>query len=274
MIKQSNQSEANYLKKLGITIPNPKFFQEEISYYGFQEICLQYLDHFLVKNQKGDLHVKAPTSFTQIYNFYSLDQSLKNTLMIAVQLLEQTFKTALVTAIKKSPETLALKEKYQLNSGRIIRRGDLKTRIRRISKNYFLPYKSYAKTHQHIDKWVLIKEMSFGVACNYFFLLPNQVQKRIVNSFLRKPTSVLEVENIFAILRLFRNQAAHNYRLIGIRGSKHSLYDEVIADLKLLKNQEPYFQAKKNCQQIITVYLEKYPAEKAYLEANFSLLEK
>lgn len=273
MSAQSYQNELNYLKGLGITIPSEKFFQEKINYYGFQEICLQYLDHFLLKNQKNGLHVKKPTSFNQIYDFYSLDQDLKNSVMIAIQLLEQTFKNALVRAINKVPGQPPLKEKYQLNSGRIIRRGDLKTRIRRIGKNYLIPYKSYPESHQHVDKWVLIKEMSFGVACNYFFLLPYQVQKSIVTDFLSQQSSLLELENIFGTLRLFRNRAAHNYRLIGIKGQKLSLYDEVLRDLNLLENQEPYVKAKKDCQEIIAAYLKQYPAEKVYLQANFSWLE-
>lgn len=269
MMKEFYQKQAIYLKKLGIIIPDAEFFQEKIASYGFGEICLQYLDHFLKKKDGKAARVRKPTSFNDLYAFYQLDQELKNTVMVALQLLEQTFKNLLVCELNAASKSIDLKESYKLGNGRIIRRGDLKTRIRRINKNYLLPYAGYDQAHPVIDNWVLVKEMSFGVATNYFFLLPSQNQENILLNLFDMQKSLPELEKILVTLRLFRMRAAHNYRLLGITEKGQPLYRKVINELKLLKNQDPYRQAKNGCQKIITRYIKQYPDEQEYLQSNF-----
>lgn len=268
MTQELYREEASYLEKLGITIPDQRLFQEKIASYGFGEICLQYLDHFLQRKKSGPSELKKPTSFNELYAFYQLDQELKNTVMVGLQLLEQTFKNLLVQELNAASQPLSLKKNYQLNDGRVIRRGDLKTRIRRIRQNYLLPYADYHKLHPKIDNWVLIKEMSFGVATNYFFLLPSKQEESILLHFLLRPKSLSELEDLLATIRLFRIRAAHNYRLLGIKEKGKPLYRQVISDLCLLKNQDPYRQAKTGCEKIIAQYLKQFPDEKNYLEFN------
>lgn len=77
--------------------------------------------------------------------------------MISLQLFEQSFKVALAEisflgknrqlAKNINPQTTHpqqfLKEKYLLKNGRVIRRGDIKSRIRHIKQNYLEPYDGY-----------------------------------------------------------------------------------------------------------------------------------
>lgn len=177
---------------LGLEIKNEQFFYDKIETYGYREIINQYGPHFLKKEMDQTECFKANTTFEALYAFYQLDQHLKNEALIDLQLFEQSFKAALVDTVEIEQATLQmkavksrksahsklddfLKEKYCLKSGRGIRRGDLQSRIRRIKNNYHEPFAGYTELHHEITPWVLIKEMSFGVACNYFFLLHHQV---------------------------------------------------------------------------------------------------
>ncbi len=258
--------QINFLTKLGITIKDKNFFQEKIRSYGFDEIVMQYLNHFIFSDNK----LKHPTDFKNIYDFYELDQHLKNQFMIALQLFEQTFKTALTRQIEDKKFNFDnLKESYHLQSGRVIRRGDLRTRIRRLSKNYTEPYPDYNQQHKQITPWLLIKEMSFGVAINLFFLMDKQDQNSILDQLFIEKVSIIEFESILEAIRIFRNRAAHNYRLLGIKENDCFLYSQVISYLKMLQNFDPYQNVKGTSEQIIKDYLQKYPYEKEYLETEF-----
>lgn len=260
------KTKEKFLTDLGITIKDKHFFQKKIRSYGFDEIVMQYLDHFVSPNNE----LKRPTDFKDIYAFYELDQHIKNQFMIALQLFEQTFKITLTRQIQNKKFNFDdLKENYTLRTGRIIHRGDLKTRIRRISKNYTEPYPGYKQLHKQITPWLLIKEMSFGVATNLFFLMDKTSQRNILDQLFTEKVSVTKFEDILETVRIFRNRAAHNYRLMENEENDQFLYKQVIFYLKMLQNLEPYQKAEDSSKQIIKSYLQKYPYEKEYLDEEF-----
>ena len=119
-----------------------------------------------------------------------------------------------------------------------------------------------------ITTWVLIKEMSFGVACNFFFLLHHKQQAIILKRVFKNDLSLADLEKIIESMRYFRNRAAHNYSLLIIKNSGDEfLYNTVYKSLLRLKNQEPARRMKSNFKDIINKYLEEYPKEKNYLSS-------
>lgn len=137
----------------------------------------QNIDHFFVGTNDNDIKPKRRTSFEEIYDFYFLDQHLKNVMMISLQLFEQSFKVSLTeTAFVEKNKNFSrnlnpltihrrqfLNEKYQLQDGRVIHRGDVKSRIRHIKQNYLEPCEGYTKVHGGPRIGVIIKEMSFAL---------------------------------------------------------------------------------------------------------------
>lgn len=160
-----------------------------------------------------------------------------------------------------------LKEKYIMQSGRVVRRGDLRSRVRRIKEHYLEPFDGYNYLYSNeITTWVLIKEMSFGVACNFFFLLHHKQQAIILKRVFKNDLSLADLEKVIESMRYFRNRAAHNYSLLIIKNSDDEfLYNTVYKSLLRLKNQEPARRMKSNFKDIINKYLEEYPKEKNYL---------
>lgn len=160
-----------------------------------------------------------------------------------------------------------LKEKHVMQTGRVIRRGELRSRIRRIKENYLEPFDGYNYLYSsEITTWVLIKEMSFGVACNFFFLLHHKQQAIILKRVFKNDLSLADFEKVIESMRYFRNRAAHNYSLLIIKNSDDEfLYNTVYKSLLRLKNQEPARRMKSNFKDIINKYLEEYPKEKNYL---------
>lgn len=194
MVDEIAEFRIAFLRELGLIIDDEDFFAETISKYGYHEIFYQYADHFFRETRAGNIKPKRKTTFEELYAFYQLDQKLKNVMMISLQLFEQSFKVALAeegmleeaknqtrnfnSRVKNKHQFL--NEKYQLKDGRVIHRGDVKTRIRHIKQNYLKLYEGYTKVHGESNYWVIIKEMSFGVATNYFFLMPLKARKKVL----------------------------------------------------------------------------------------------
>lgn len=287
MTKSNNDFEdiarwrMDFCREFGVTINDEEYFIDKVQTYGYREIIYQYLDHFIEGNSEK---VRPNTTFEEIYAFYQLDQRLKNEALIDLQLFEQTFKAALIDVIELYVAQLKakkfnfyqesrlkledlLKEKYVMQTGRVIRRGELRSRIRRIKENYLEPFDGYNYLYSNeITTWVLIKEMSFGVACNFFFLLHHKQQAIILKRVFKNDLSLADSEKVIESMRYFRNRAAHNYSLLIIKNSDDEfLYNTVYKSLLRLKNQEPARRMKSNFKDIINKYLEEYPKEKNYL---------
>lgn len=287
MIKSNNDFEditrlrMDFCHEFGVTINDEEYFIDKVQTYGYREIIYQYLDHFIENDSEK---VRPNTTFEEIYAFYQLDQNLKNEALIDLQLFEQTFKAALIDVMELYVAQLKakkfnfyqesrlkledlLKEKYVMQTGRVIRRGELRSRIRRIKENYLEPFDGYNYLYSNeITTWVLIKEMSFGVACNLFFLLHHKQQAIILKRVFKNDLSLADFEKVIESMRYFRNRAAHNYSLLIIKNSDDEfLYNTVYKSLLRLKNQEPARRMKSNFKDIINKYLKEYPKEKNYL---------
>lgn len=251
------------LEKRGITVNAPSYFIQQVQSYGYHEIVDQYLSHFTDRDH--------PVDFNAIADLYHFDQRLKNIMMISLQLFEQSFKTALTEALPVGHQKEIFKESYQLGDGRVIQRGDLKSRIRRIRQNYMEPVAGYRQLHKNeITPWVLIKEMSFGITTNAFFLLANATQAQVLSQVFKTPVTLADFEKVLTDVRLFRHRAAHNYRLLGVKSAGHFLYQLVLQDLTLLANQDPVKYARVNFQHISNHYLTKYPEEEFFIKKQLS----
>ena len=164
----------DFCREFGIKIDDEQFFIDKIKTYGYREIIYQYLDHFIEDDSEK---VRPHTTFEEIYAFYQLDQSLKNEALIDLQLFEQTFKATLIDVIELYVAQLKakkfnvyqesrlkledlLKEKYIMQSGRVVRRGDLRSRVRRIKEHYLedYPFRDYLLKSNYKNEIIRIKE--------------------------------------------------------------------------------------------------------------------
>ena len=270
------------LRDMGIIITDTNYFIKITNRYGYHEVVWQYLDHFIKRVNKESITFKHPTTFEEIYNFYCLDQHLKNQVMISLQLFEQSFKVALAEisflgknrqlAKNINPQTKQprqfLKERYQLKNRHVIRRGNVKSRIRHIKQNYLEPYDGYREVAGEATYWVIFKEMSFGVATNYFFLMPIKYQKQVLARVFKSHITLRKFEKWLETIRYFQSRAAHNYRPLGIKVGRQFLYQKISDSLYLLQNLEPRELLKQKIPEIIDEYLGKYPYEKEFLSKN------
>lgn len=285
MMSDFSDLRIDSLRELGLIIDDEEFFDRVTSEYGYHEIVWQYFDHFFEEtNDDYFIKTKRKTTFKEIYDFYCLDQKLKNAMMISLQLFEQSFKVALTeisfiadaknTAKNMNPRTVHkkqfLNEKYQLKDGRVIHRGDVKSRIRHIKQNYLEPYEGYTHLHGRAEQWVIIKEMSFGVATNYFFLMPAKEQKKVLTRVFKEKMTLRQFEEWLRVIKYFQRRAAHNYSLLVIKEKDQFLYKLVLDNLKQLSNQEPYELATQRMNKIVQDYLKKYPVEKDFLDQIFA----
>lgn len=272
MSKRTINDQIAMLNKQGISVQDRHLFTNAVRNYGYQEIVSQYFG-YLREQTDNDIQI----DFQDIYDLYQFDQRLKNVMMISLQLFEQTFKIALTRSIEDyfviNDLNGLFAEKYQLQSGRVIRRGDLKTRIRRIKQHFTEPFPGYKEQHEgNITAWVLIKEMSFGIATNAFFLLNGERQQVILDHLFKEPLSLNQFDKLLETVRAFRDRAAHNYRLIGVNIDHQPIYSEILQVLQKLNNVDPYQFALHQIKPIMKSYLVKYPEEAAFVNKQFKLI--
>lgn len=272
----------DFWRDIGLIINDEKLFDQVTTNYGYHEIMYQNIDHFFVDDDDY-IKTRRKTTFEEIYDFYRLDQHLKNVMMISLQLFEQSFKVALAeTALIENgknfvkninPRTIHkkqfLNEKYQLKDGRVIHRGDVKARIRHIKQNYLEPYEGYTEVHGGAGIGLIIKEMSFGVATNYFFLMPTKAKKIVLTRVFKEKMTLRQFEEWLGIIRYFQRRAAHNFSLLIIKEKRQFLYKLILNSLKQLANQEPYELAEKRSDKIVQDYVTEYPVEKDFLNKVF-----
>lgn len=244
------------LRDMGIIITDTNYFIKITNRYGYHEVVWQYLDHFIKRVNKESITFKHPITFEEIYNFYCLDQHLKNQVMISLQLFEQSFKVALAEI------------SFLGKNRHVIRRGNVKSRIRHIKQNYLEPYGGYREVAGEATYWVIFKEMSFGVATNYFFLMPIKCQKQVLARVFKSHITLRKFEKWLETIRYFQRRAAHNYRPLGIKVGRQFLYQKISDRLYLLQNLEPRELLKQKIPETIDEYLGKYPYEKEFLSKN------
>ena len=274
----------DFWRDIGLIINDEKLFDRVTANYGYHEIMYQNIDHFFIETNDDDfIKPKRKTTFEEIYDFYCLDQHIKNVMMISLQLFEQSFKVALAeTALIENgknftrnlnPRTIHqrrfLNEKYQLKDGRVIHRGDVKARMRHIKQNYLEPYEGYTEAHGEAGIGLIIKEMSFGVATNYFFLMPIKAKKIVLTRVFKEKITLRQFEEWLNEIRYFQRRAAHNFSLLIIKEKRQFLYKLVLNNLHQLANQEPCELAEERINKIVQNYLTKYPIEKDFLNKVF-----
>lgn len=266
-VPAENHQHQDITNKLKVTGLDQPLYRQKVRNYGFEEIVGQYGDYFLKSKAQ-------PVDFKDIFDLYQLDQHCKNIVMISLQLFEQSFKAAMVRTLRgleKRPEVF--QASFQLSNGRIIRRGDLKARLRHLRQHYLEPYDGYSKDHHgQPDPWVLIKEMSFGIATNAFFLLGAGRQRKVLADLYQHPLTLGQFDQVIDRARTFRGRAAHNYRLLGVKDGQHYLYQAVLADLTPLVNPDPAGFAKDQLQKVIDEYCQHHPQDQVFITDNFAPL--
>lgn len=282
-VRQKLKEQLEAARKAGLyDALDPK--NEEVIYLeGIEETLVQYQGHFLQEQPQADSpyglgKFKPGTSFQDVMDYRDLDLEFRRKAMTSMNRFEQNFRAAMVRIIRdqigSDYETYTdprfMKEEYQLPDGRLIRRGQLKSRLRRI--------RSQADAQPELKRagslWLTIKLLSFGLVEDWFFLLPDQYRTAVQNQVFGDTMDNISFEECvkkLTLLRAFRQRAAHNFNLIDwdyqgapaypqLVGALNSLVNpDVVGALQVLAIHDPVSLAQ---------YEEKHPEDMDYIRSR------
>ncbi|MEN2370074.1 Abi family protein [Leuconostoc lactis] len=200
---------------------------------GYYNIINGYGEEFEDSDQHPKVY-KSGTTFSDIYRQYITDQSLARAVVPDLLKIEQKLDTLLGYYIAENfgvnhyssddpkniwpnDKSYLAKERYNLSNSSYASVSKLYDVIKE-AKNTPLAY--YRDHKNHIPPWILFASTEFGTINRYFKVLPYEIKVKLTNQLLppqytdigRDDLLLKGMFNYLEIIRLFRNQFAHNSR--------------------------------------------------------------
>jgi len=227
------------IKSRNIKIEDPVFARNVLSSISYYTIINGYKNSFLL-SQETESFVDG-TSFEDLYTLHWLDTSLSNLLFKYILYIEQSLKTRIsylvssnygvftpVENIFDSIECDYLSEQHYTN-----RRGKRRSVLQKLkisitSERNNESVNHYLHTKNHIPPWIMITNIPFGLAIEWYGILKEDDKTNICNQFIYPNPSASQllsqdVKEFFRkalmLLREYRNKIAHGHRIFTVNSS-------------------------------------------------------
>lgn len=261
---------------------------------GYYSVVNGYKDPFLDREASraaGDDRYTSGTRFTDIYDLFSFDRTLRMLTFAPLVRAEATCRTAIAYCFSdrhRNPDDYLLqssyctKEEYEAykRGGKPYAKelsgltGDLSRKLHR-SRSDFVAH--YMIAHGSVPLWVLCNELTFG-NLEHFFNLMKPGEREDVCRMIATSTgrlgdrrmgffSVEEARVSLEVLVEFRNICAHDERLYCARvgGRKNINYDEMVWRLERFMTQEDFYGFLADLFDLIISGMRKNPKIEAVL---------
>ncbi|CAH1852497.1 Abi family protein [Convivina intestini] len=223
MVKKyiSINRQLDILKKRNLNIDFQERARQQLEEFGYYEIVTANSFPFIDSNSNESYFV-AGTSFEDLYLVFNTDRKLRNTLMLACDYFESSFRQAIVRAWCAEYGSNQLKylnianfRSPRNNPGKLQRLITTFAKIALTSTDN--PYKSSREQDHNIPPWILVKGVDFGTLRSWYSLLKpnlkNAVIKDMLTDTLYKSLTLDESKKLFSnslvLINQFRNRAAH-----------------------------------------------------------------
>ncbi|MBZ5969509.1 Abi family protein [Leuconostoc gasicomitatum] len=211
--------------------------EEEIKKYllsvGYYNIINGYGEQFEI-NQKESKIYKDNSTFSDIFKQYVADQAIARAVVPDLLKIEQKLDSLLGYFVAKAfgvnhfaygdlnnpwPDDKSYLDRnnYNLSNGPYSSVEKMYEVIEEAHGNPLAYYRDHAN---HIPPWILFSATEFGTVNRYYTALPYEMKLNVANYMFPKKYNNLKADNILMrsmfnyleIVRLFRNQFAHNSR--------------------------------------------------------------
>lgn len=280
------------LNSQGLIISDEDFAISQLKYYGYSNLIKSYREPYLVL-ENGKKRYRSGVTFEQIASIYKLDKNIRNSVMAAMQDLEEHFKELSADVIAHSfgtnQDNYLQFRNYQNKRKSIekFRLGSILDSLRAQLTSPKDPIHHYYTNYGIVPPWILFKSVYFSTMVNFIdqFKCPQQTDLMHLlidyeNTDIPEYNARLLMMDILFVCMEYRNNAAHGGRMYDflprntirsneIFGSEYNAfsprYTELIGLLKYLRYKNPYYQLHSTLNNEINRHCNQFPQDVTYL---------
>lgn len=280
------------LKSQNLIINNVDFAKSSLELFGYSNLIKSYRDPYIIKTGSS-IEYRPGVKYEQIYSLYILDKNLRNSVMAAMQDLEEHIKATAASVISESFGTnqndyLSYKNYRNIKKRkhRFTLPGILDTLKDTLDtdKN---PIHHYSEKYGNVPPWILFKSLYFSTIVNFINLFKYDEALKMINKLYVKEHLKLSDDEIIHLMKdtlficlEYRNIAAHGGRIYNhkieyklndreIFGktlySSEAGFNQLLFLLKLFNYQTPYQYLHYSLKQQLTRHFEYFPQDINYL---------
>lgn len=231
----------NLMQSSNIDIDNREFAIQSLREYSYYTLVNGYKDTFLAI--PGTDCFRPGTNFSDILTLHLIDVDVNVLVLKYILSIENSLKSKLAYLISEkygvwtdvsafdieNPNDYLCRSNYSNNRHIKPLRNN---RLKRIKKNLVLQcrgekkirseaLKHYIEHHNHIPPWILMTEIPFADAINWYSILQSKDKDEITDLFLSSHLSSDDkkefLKQALELLRQYRNKIAHNHRTFNVR---------------------------------------------------------
>lgn len=286
------EQQIEKLKSQGLIISDENFAISQLKCYGYSNLIKSYREPYIII-ENGKKRYRSGVTFEQIASIYELDKNIRNSVMAAMQDLEEHFKELSADVIAHSFGTNQddyLKFRNYQNKRKSIekfRLGSILDSLRAQLQSPKDPINYYYSNYGIVPPWILFKSVYFSTMVNFIDQFKNPQQTELMhllvdyeNINLPEYNAKLLMMDILFVAMEYRNNAAHGGRMYDflprntvrsndIFGSEYEnfspSYTELIELLKCLRYRNPYYQLYNTLTDEINRHCNLFPQDVTYL---------
>lgn len=262
-IKHSTPREQiELLKQKGLLFDDEESALKKIMTYGYYNIINSYKESYLI-NDNQLKQFKEGVTFEQIFSLFTLDHSLRNSIMASMQDLEEHLRAITAEVIS---ESFGVNHKEYLNPRNYrdrkasLYRFSLAGILETLNKNALSdknPIKYYREKYGYVPPWILLKGTYFSTLVNFIRLLKHKEKCMLISrlygitDYSQITPSVIELltTTLFICLE-YRNMSAHGGRIYNFY-SNHSDTLKVSDEICSLQIISPAIRYRRGISQLL-----------------------
>lgn len=292
------QAQVQKLIAQNMLINDPTCAEQALSTYGYSNLIKSYREPYVYTNSDGKKVYRDNISFEQVQSLFLFDKSLRNSVMAAMQDLEEHVKEiaadVIASAFGTDPSSY-----LDMHNYRDRKKSDPKFSLQYIlnSLNNKLlvqkdPILHYANTYGSVPPWILFKSVYFSTIITFISKFKPKQQAEVAerlydyraHNLTLDQCRMLMMDTLY-ICSNYRNTAAHGGRIyllnpksklrkkeiFGNENIGGSGYGQFLFLLGLLKYKQPFEQLKHTLNEELTRHCNQYPGDSTYLAQALSI---
>lgn len=284
--------QVNKLKSQNLIISDESYALQKLSTYGYSNLIKSYRDPYVFTNDTGAKIYMDNTTFEQIESLFLFDKSLRNSVMAAMQDLEEHVKEVAADVIGNAFGTDPA-DYLNIRNYRDRKKSDSKfslyntiKKLNETLRNQNDPIHHYSTKYGTVPPWILFKSIYFSTIITFISKFKPTERAAVASRLYDYETHNLTIEQCVKLMndtlyicQEYRNTAAHGGRIY-LLSTKSSLrskeifgkedtggtgYGRLLFLLRLLKYQAPYTKLKQSLDLELTKHCSIYPNDSTYL---------
>lgn len=286
------EEQLSKLKAQQLIINDDNLAKQRLKSCGYSNLIKSYRDPYIIHRNETIIY-RSGVSFDQIYSLYLLDKNLRNSVMAAMQDLEEHIKENAASVIAQSfgvdHNDYLMFRNYRnkrKTKSRFMLTNILNTLKQTVNTDRD-PIHHYNTKYNTVPPWILFKSIYFSTIVNFIDLFKQNDKLNLANLLYDCNELNLQYEQLCKLMMDtlyicldYRNVAAHGGRIYNYQGNPCLHFEDIFgADkgtapfgfsellflLSLFKYKRPFYVLENTLSQELQRHCNKYPQDITYL---------